>query len=219
MNGAQDLGGMHGFGPVEPEPDEPVFHAAWERQSFALTLAMGFTGQWNIDASRHARESLPPAEYLSSSYYRIWARGLETLLLERGLVSEEELAGGKSLNNAGKIARILMAPDVQKVLAHGGPAERETNSKPVFAEGAHVRAINMNPAGHTRLPRYVRGKRGIVERIHGHHVFPDANARGDGECPRWLYSVRFEAGELWGPDGRSSDAVFVDLWESYLNAE
>lgn len=91
MNGAHDLGGMHGFGPIDPEPDEPVFHAQWERRAFALTLAMGAYGAWNIDMSRHARERMEPGAYLTTSYYEHWLHGLERLLIEKGLLTREEI--------------------------------------------------------------------------------------------------------------------------------
>jgi nitrile hydratase len=217
MNGAQDLGGMHGFGPVSPEPNEPVFHAEWERRVFALTVAMGFTGQWNIDTSRHARETLDPAHYLSSSYYRIWLAGLQKLLVRNELASREELRSGESTNAAAELQRILAAEDVERLLGRGGPSEREVPSPPAFAAGAKVRARNINPPGHTRLPRYARGRTGTVDRVHGAHVFPDANAHGKGEAPQWLYSVKFAAEELWGGEDPDGDAVFIDMWESYLD--
>jgi nitrile hydratase subunit beta len=216
MNGGQDLGGMHGFGPLEPEAGEPPFHADWERRIFALTLAMGFTGQWNIDASRHARESLPPAQYLSSSYYEIWLAGLERLLRERGLVSEDEIVNGRSAEPARPLARSLAAADVDAALRRGGPAERNTDSVPRFAPGERVRTIPDGPQGHTRLPRYARGRPGEIARVHGHHVFPDCNAMGLGEAPRWLYSVCFAARDLWGAAARTGDRVYLDLWEPYL---
>lgn len=217
MNGAQDLGGMQGFGPVAPEPDEPVFHTEWERRVFALTVAMGFTGQWNIDISRHARETLDPAQYLSSSYYQIWLAGLQKLLLRNELVSRDELASGKVTDPAVELKSILAAPEVARMLGRGGPSQREVSSEPAFAIGATVRAKNMNPPGHTRLPRYARGRIGIIDRNHGAHVLPDANAHGQGEQPQWLYSVRFAAEELWGAPDPDGDAVFIDMWESYLD--
>ena len=135
MNGAQDLGGMQGFGPVDPEPNEPVFHDEWEKRAFALTVAMGFTGQWNIDISRHARETLNPAQYLSSTYYQIWFAGLQKLLVERGLVSREEIASGELRDDPVKLARILSAPDVARTLGRGGPTERESPAPAAFAMG------------------------------------------------------------------------------------
>ncbi|WP_230532066.1 nitrile hydratase subunit beta [Microvirga roseola] len=216
MNGAQDLGGMMGFGPIAIEQDEPWFHAEWERRAFGLTLAMGATGSWNIDMSRHARESLPPAEYLASSYYEIWTKGVEKLVVQAGLVSEDELRLGQALRDPAPIRRVLRAQDVPAVLARGGPADRAVEQPARFAVGDRVVTRNINPKGHTRLPRYARGKQGIIELIHGGHVFPDTNAHGLGETPQWLYTVRFTGTELWGEDADPSLTVSIDAWESYL---
>ena len=216
MNGAQDMGGVHGFGPVEPEPNEPVFHAEWEKRAFALTLAMGMPGGWNIDQSRFARENRNPAEYLSMSYYQIWFAALETMLKERDLVSDDEIVVGHALHSPKPIKRILAPDDVKKVLHRGGPTERDTNTQAAFKAGEKVRAKNINPLTHTRLPRYVRGRVGVVERVIGVHVFPDSNARGAGENPQWLYTVRFDGRELWWPDGDPTSKVSVDAWEPYL---
>lgn len=216
MNGVHDMGGMQGFGPVEAEADEPVFHAPWERRAFALTLAMARPGGWTIDASRHARESLPPAEYLASSYYQIWLAALERLLVERGLVTADEIAAGRSAGPPATVPGILRAAEVAPTLARGGPVERPAEAPARFKAGDRVRALNLNPVGHTRLPRYVRGRIGTIMHVHGTHVFPDRNAHGLGEDPHWLYGVAFTARELWGPEGRDQDVVQLDLWEPYL---
>jgi nitrile hydratase len=216
MNGAQDMGGVHGFGPVTPEQNEPVFHAEWEKRAFALTLAMGTPGGWNIDMARFSRENRQPAEYLSMSYYQLWFAGLETLLKERDLISDDEIVVGHSLHPPKPVARSLSPGDVAQVLYRGGPTERETNTKARFKAGDRVRAKNINPLTHTRLPCYVRGHQGTIERVIGCHVFPDSNARGAGENPQWLYTVRFDGHELWGPDGDPSVSVSVDAWEPYL---
>jgi nitrile hydratase len=216
VNGGQDLGGTHGHGPVKPEPNEPVFHAEWEKRAFAITLAMGTPGGWNIDMSRFARENRPPAEYLSMSYYQIWFAGLETLLKERELVTEKEIDAGHSLGPPKPVKRILSPGDVAKVLYRGGPTERQTNTSAGFKAGDKVRTKNINPLTHTRLPRYVRGRVGIIERVIGYHVFPDSNATGAGENPQWLYTVRFDACELWGSEGDPTTKVSVDAWEPYL---
>jgi nitrile hydratase len=216
VNGAQDLGGMMGFGPVDPEPNEPLFHAPWERRVLGYTVALGAAGKWNIDMSRHARESLPPAEYLSSSYYEIWTKGVERLVVKTGLVSEEELRLGKALNPPASIKRVLTRDDVPAVLARGGPTEREAAGPARFAVGDRVRTRNMHPKGHTRLPRYARDREGVIERVHGAHVFPDTNAHGAGENPQWLYTVRFSGRELWGEEADPNLAVSIDAWESYL---
>ncbi|HSC01705.1 MAG TPA: nitrile hydratase subunit beta, partial [Solirubrobacteraceae bacterium] len=186
MNGVHDMGGMHGFGPVTPEPDEPVFHAEWEGRVLALDLAMRATGEWGVDEARFAREREPPAEYLAETYYERWLGGLERLLLERGLVSEEELTAGRSLTPGRPL------PGKVSVAS----SRREPIRPARFAVSERVRARNINPPGHTRLPRYVRGHVGTVTRLHGCHVFPDASAHGLGDDPQWLYVVVFDAGEL-----------------------
>jgi nitrile hydratase beta subunit len=218
VNGGQDLGGTHGHGPVKPEPNEPVFHDEWEKRAFALTLAMGRPGGWNIDMSRFARENRPPSEYLSMSYYQIWLAGLVRLLEERELVTKEEISAGHALAPPKPVKHILFPGDVAKVLYRGGPTERQTNTSAAFKAGDKVRTKNINPPTHTRLPRYVRGRVGTVERVIGYHVFPDSNATGAGENPQWLYTVRFDGRELWGPEGDPTTKVSVDAWEPYLEA-
>jgi nitrile hydratase subunit beta len=219
MNGAHDLGGMHGFGPINPEPEsqEPVFHAAWEKRVFGLNLAAGSLGQWNIDMSRYARERQHPIDYLQHTYYENWLAGLETLLIERGLVTAEELAAGKAEGPADEDTRkrLLAAEDVPRVLAKGSPVAMAIDTPPRFTPGDRVRALNRHPTGHTREPRYVRGRVGVIHEHHGAHVFPDRSADGTKEG-RHLYSVQFEASELWGELAAGRAAVYVDLWENYL---
>ena len=217
MNGPHDMGGLHGFGAVEAEVDEPVFHAEWERRVLALTLAMGATGEWNLDSSRSSRERVPPAEYLSLTYYEIWLAGLERLLVECGLVTPDEIAAGGALRQARPVGRVLAAADVTAALQRGAPTNREAPLPARFARGERVRARNMHPSTHTRLPRYVRGRAGVVTSVHGCHVFPDSHALGLGEDPQWLYTVRFDARELWGDDGDPSSTVSVDAFEPYLD--
>jgi nitrile hydratase subunit beta len=214
VNGAHDMGGAHGFGPVVPEVDEPYFHADWERRVLGLVIAMGAAGRWNIDKSRSAREDRDPAEYLSLSYYEIWLAGLERLLVNAGLVTADELARGESLE-APEQVRVLAPDDVPAMLARGGPADRPAPRPPRFEPGSRVRARNLHPRGHTRLPRYARGHVGVIERVHGCHVFADHNALGD-EDPQWLYSVRFDATELFGPDADPRSQVSFDAFEPYL---
>lgn len=216
MNGAQDLGGQHGMGPVAPEKDEPYFHAEWEKRALGLTLSCGAFGAWTIDESRHARESLPPATYLAASYYEIWIRALETLLKRHGFVSAAELAEGRMLEKGKEPKRILTADMVPGVLAKGGPCDRPVAEAPVFAVGQRVRTRNFNPETHTRLPRYARAKTGLVEAVQGSFVFPDDNAHGRGENPQWVYTVVFEAQEIWGDGADPSLTVSIDAWESYL---
>ncbi len=219
MNGAQDLGGQMGFGPIGIEADEPLFHGDWEKRALALTLCAGAMGHWSIDESRHARETLHPVDYLSSSYYEIWIKGLEKLLSRHGFVSAEELSRGMPLSPSTEPKRVLKADMVAAVLARGGPTNRDRPGAPRLQVGDRVRTIVVNPAGHTRLPRYARGKTGVVERLHGAHVFPDASAHGQGEQPDWLYTVAFNARELWGRDADANSIVSIDAWESYLTED
>lgn len=215
MDGAHDMGGMQGFGPVRPEPDEPVFHAAWERRVMALTLAMAKPGGWNIDMSRFAREDRSPRDYLDRSYYEIWLAGLERLLTERGLVASNEIDTGR-VELPHKNVPVLKAEEVAAMLRRGGPSVRAADTPARFAVGDRVRAKVMSPSHHTRLPRYVRGRVGVIELLHGAHVFPDSSAMGKGEAPQWLYTVAFGGRELWGEDGDPTVRTSVDAWESYL---
>lgn len=216
MNGPHDVGGMMGFGPVDPDPDEPLFHARWEQRALGLTLCAGALGHWNLDQSRSARENRHPADYYSSTYYELWAKGLERLLVDHGVVTEEELTAGRSLTPGPDSARILTADRVPAALARVGPVDRPPPAPARFAVGDRVRARIMTPTGHTRLPRYVRGKLGVIESVHGAHVFPDSNAAGHGEDPKWLYTVRFEGTDLWGHEAEPGLVVSVDAWEPYL---
>jgi nitrile hydratase beta subunit len=222
VNGVHDMGGMHGLGPVEIEPDEPWFHHEWERRAFALTLACGFLGEWNLDMSRFARERMPGADYLAATYYEKWFAGLERLLVERGLVPQPELEarrrdGSAKVERTGH-PRVLTAANVEPLLKKGGAA-RVSEAKPGrFAPGDRVVARNINPTGHTRLPRYARGRAGVVDRDHGVFVFADSHAMGEGPQPQHLYSVRFAARALWGVAAPAADAVYVDLWEAHLDA-
>lgn len=217
MNGAQDLGGQMGFGPIELEENEPNFHGKWEERAFAITLAMGATGSWTLDTSRFARESLPPAIYLGTSYYEIWTRGLEKLCLQAGLISEDELASGHKIQPPSPVKRVLQAEDVAATLAKGGPVDRPETAPAAFKVGDRIRTKVMHPEGHTRLPRYARGCEGVIEAVHGVHVFPDTNARGDGEQPTWLYGVAFKGTNVWGPDSDPKVSLRLDLWEPYLD--
>lgn len=211
------MGGMHGFGPVRVETDEPIFHARWEGRVLGLNLGVGRAG-WNIDASRHTRESLPPTVYLNASYYEIWLRGLEKLLVEHGLIDDDELASGHPRRSPKEGHRVHSAAAVVDAMRRGSPYDRPVSTAPRFTVGERVRARNIHPSGHTRLPRYVRGHVGVIEYAHGGYVFPDANAHYLGEQPQWCYGVRFDGTELWGPDGDPTASVNVDCFESYLEA-
>jgi nitrile hydratase len=221
MNGAHDLGGMHGFGAINPEPEaeEPVFHADWEKRVFGLARTAGALGRWNIDTSRHARERQQPLEYLRHTYYENWLAGLETLLVETGLVTAEELATGRSTGLADEEIRkhVLKVEDLVRALARGSSLVMAVDTPPRFKPGDRVRAINRHPPGHTREPRYVRGRGGVIHAHYGAHIFPDLSAQGV-TVGRHLYNVRFAATELWGEHAASRSAVHVDLWEDYLEA-
>jgi nitrile hydratase len=216
MNGVHDMGGMHGMGPIAHEADEPVFHEPWEARVFALNRATAALGKWNIDAGRHARERIAPADYLRMSYYEKWLAGLIMVLEENGLVTHAEVENGKAAPGTPKATPPLRAEQVASLVAERGWFERPVKAPPRFAVGQAVRAKKINPTGHTRLPRYARGNAGVVDRIYGAHVFPDSNAHFRGESPHHLYSVRFSARELWGEAASARDAVYIDLWEDYL---
>jgi nitrile hydratase len=213
MNGPHDMGGFQAFGPINSEKDEPVFHAGWERRAFATVLAVGGLGFWNIDKARHARERIAPLAYWSSTYYEIWLAGMQRLLQEHGLVTAEELASG-TMKEPPKEVRPLSADAIPAILARGGPATRPLQREARFKPGDKIRTRNISPSGHTRLPRYARGRAGEIAAVHGTHVFPDSSAAGRGDDPQWLYSVRFTSAELWGKDAR--DHIYIDLWEPYL---
>jgi nitrile hydratase len=220
MNGAAytphaDLGGQPGHGPVLPEPEGALWHAGWEPKALALTLAMGATGAWNIDASRAARETLP--DYAQLDYYRIWLTALERLLAERGLVLADELAAQAMLHPALPLPRKLMADAVPATLARGSATARPGGPAPRFAVGDAVRTRATPCPHHTRLPGYVRDKVGTVVALHGAHVFADAHAQGLGEQPEPLYTVAFDGRTLWGPEGDPTLTVSVDAWDSYLS--
>lgn len=222
MNGGADLGGMQGFGPVVPEPgktdyDVENYHAEWEPRVMAMVVALGACGQWNIDQSRYARESLQPANYMSWPYYRIWLEGVEKLLLSRGMASAKELADGKLRTPPIKVRGVLEADKVWQTLhSLGGSASRPEDRSSAFTPGDEVTTINRHPVGHTRLPRYARGRRGTVTKILGYHVFPDSSGNDLGDDPQWLYQVRFTARELWGEQANPRDSVTLDLWEPHF---
>jgi nitrile hydratase len=216
MNGAHDMGGTMGFGPVVAEQNEPVFHYDWERRVRAMVFAMSRPAGVNIDMGRFARENRAPAEYLSKSYYEIWLAGLTSLLVQRELLTPDELASGHALHPPKPHGAVIQRDEVGPILAKGRPSNRTSDQPARYAVGDRVQTRNMNPTGHTRLPRYVRGRTGVITHCHGVHVFPDTNAAGLGENPQWLYTVRFTAAELWGEAADPSVTVSVDAWESYL---
>lgn len=209
MTSSADLGGRPGFGAIPAIDDKDPFHSDWERKVLAMTLAMGASGRWNIDMSRHARESLPQDQYLSSGYYEIWHTALENLLVEKQLVSPEELTSGAA--SAKALEKPFLEPEnVAKVLSRGTPYLREAASKAKFDEGDIVCTVPTKHEGHTRLPGYLAGKSGTIETVYGAHVFPDASSAGHGEEPQWLYRVVFA--DVFEP----GVSISADLWEPYL---
>jgi nitrile hydratase len=216
MNGVHDMGGMQDMGPVQAEKNEPVFHAPWEGRLFALRRAAGAWRKWNIDVTRYDVELVPPAEYLRLSYYaRQFVAFLETLA-RSGLVNQAELESGTPAQNSAKATPVLTPEKAAALVAKGSPTSRDVAVAPRFRAGDAVRARNVHPVGHTRLPRYARGKLGSIERDHGVFVFPDTNALFLGEKPQHVYSVRFAARELWGQQASLRDSVYLDLWDDYL---
>jgi len=216
MNGIHDMGGMDGFGPVTPEANEPVFHEAWEGQMMAISRVMGAIGAWNIDQGRYGIEMLPPNLYLTP-YYRRWLERFERAIVRYGYATEDEIAAGRALHpaKAPPKGNFTMA-DLARV-SRRGSFYRQAAGPARFAIGDKVIARNMHPKGHTRLPRYVRGHTGVVERIHGCQVFPDTEAMGQGENPQWLYTVSFDGRDLWGPDAEPGLRVSVEAFEPYLD--
>ena len=209
-----DLGGQAGHGRVLPEAEGELFHADWEPRALALTLAMGATGAWNIDTSRSARETLP--DYAQLSYYQIWITALEKLMAERALVLPDELAAGHALHPALPLPRRLVAEAVPATLARGSATERPATVAPRFHVGQRVRTHAEALPHHSRLPGYVRGRTGTVERLHGCHVFADSHAQGLGEQAQWLYTVVFDGQALWGANSAPGISVSVDAWDSTL---
>jgi len=217
MNGIHDMGGMHGLGPVEIEKGEPVFHSDWEARVLALQLACNSLGKWNIDMARYARERIPPAEYLAATYYEKWLRGLEMLLVEQGLVTEKELEAGRAGSKAvGAVA--LRVSEVAPYLRNRRHARLDDDVPPKFEPGDRVLTHNNHSFGHTRLPRYARGRRGVIDRDHGVFIFADTHAMTRDKKPQHCYSVRFTARELWGSGASARDSVYLDLWDDHLDA-
>jgi nitrile hydratase len=215
-----DLGGEPGLGPVEIEPDEPAFHHEWERRAFAITLASGYIGQWNVDQAREYRERISRDDYVRRSYYEVWLDGLEGLLDARGLVTRDEIAArrrdpsvptGRSTGQ-----RVLAGADVERRLSNPRASRLDVVVAPRFAIGDGVITLSSEPTGHTRLPRYARGRRGVVTADHGVWIFPDAVGNDLADVPQHVYTVRFEASELWGNVATPRSAVYVDLWDDHL---
>jgi nitrile hydratase len=210
------MGGMTCFGPIVREENEPIFHTPWERRVFAMTM-LGMGRVDTLDAFRHAIERMDPVHYLESSYYEHWLAALETLAVEHGLLTAEELATAATQTSTDGAESSLPPEAVPIVVSKGAPCDRPAGRrKPRFSVGDTVIAKNLNLSGHTRLPRYVRGKQGVIHLVHGTFVYPDTNAHGGGEQPQPLYNVCFSARALWGPTSARRDHLYIDLWEDYL---
>ncbi len=221
MNGAHDLGGCHGLGEID-RTQQVNFAAPWERTVFALTLACGMLGRWNLDQSRFAREQMHPAHYLGSSYYEHWLFGLERLLQQTGLLDRSASPPGTAEQPppADGLPSAVRPEAIAALLRRGSPTTMQTAAPPGFQPGDRARVKNFHPHGHTRAPRYIRGREGCVQACYGAHVFPDRHAAEDGvKQPAYLYSMRFDAAELWGADAvreQGRCAVYVDVFEPYL---
>ena len=218
MSKAHDMGGRLDPRRIDITSSNIKFKADWEKDVFAITLALGFSSLWNLDRSRYARESLEPHDYLQFSYFEKWLAGLINLLGENGIIKNGKESGGNLKKSS---FRILEAKNVKKLLHMGGPTKRDGTKEKKFNLGeiVSVRTNNSNTKverGHTRLPEYVKGRTGKVIAHHGSHVLPDANAHFLGESPEALYSVEFKSQDLWDKCEHVEDTVVVDLWESYL---
>jgi nitrile hydratase subunit beta len=217
MNGVHDLGGMDGFGPVVREQDEPAFHSEWERRVFALTRSTMAARCFNVHEFRRTIERMPPVQYLSASYYERWLYAVEALLAEKGIISRDELEGAMR-DQVERSTRFATAR-VQPAARMSGRTPDHKARKPRFRVGEHVFTRNINPPGHTRMPRYARGKRGIIRYDWGVFVFPDSHAHGLGRDPQHCYGVEFKGRELWGQDHPVRERVYLDLWEDYLEPD
>ena len=216
MNGVHDMGGQHGMGAVQHEKDEPVFHGAWEGRVYALTRAMRAWRKWTLDADRYALEIMPPVDYLRMSYYERWLTRLETQLVNYGFLTQEERQSGHPASGSKPQTPVLTLATSERWLSRGIASSQDPKVRPSFKVGQKVRARNLNPTGHTRLPRYARGKVGVVFRDHGVYLFPDTNAQSPGEKRQHVYSIRFTARELWGESASPRDSVHLDMWDDYL---
>jgi nitrile hydratase subunit beta len=217
MNGVHDMGGLQNMGPVKPEKDEPVFHAPWEGRVFGINASLRAFGKWNLDTWRYQIELLPPVDYLRMTYYERWLRINEQLLVKHGLVTPQELESGTpDPGSARALPALTAAAAAARGLNRSIPSSHDPEVAPRFEVGQQVRVHNTNPTGHTRLPRYARGKTGTITLDHGVYSFPDTNAQFQGEKRQHVYSVRFSARELWGEQASVRDSVHLDMWDDYL---
>ena len=216
MNGIHDMGGMQNMGPLVYEKDEPVFHAPWEGRVYAIRRALSAWRKWTTDHARHEIELIRPADYMRMSYYERWLVSTIELTIKTGLITRAEVESGKPAPGSAKATPPVNIADASVLNVRPKVARPDAVVKPRFKAGERVRARNMQPIGHTRLPRYARGKAGTIHLDHGIYVFPDTIVAGLGEKPQHVYSVRFEARELWAPEASARHAVYLDLWDDYL---
>ncbi|MFQ5659907.1 MAG: nitrile hydratase subunit beta [Gammaproteobacteria bacterium] len=218
MNGIHDLGGMDNLGPIVREQDEPVFHEDWERQIFSLTIALMASGYFQTDEIRRTIELIPPARYLQASYYERWLHGLERILVEKEILTRGEIdTGNPQRRKGGTVLPPISKENIQYAMTNNLPVNLDMDLEPGFAIGDHIIAKNINPFHYIRLPRYIRGKRGIIERDHGIFALPDTIPDGGPDKPQHVYNVRFSAQELWGADASPQDSVYIDLFDDYMD--
>jgi nitrile hydratase len=218
MNGIHDLGGMDNCGPIPREENEPVFHEDWERTIFALTIAMLPSGYCKIDEIRRTTENIPPAIYLQAKYYQKWLLTLESILLEKDVLTKEEIETGRSIRTEGGF-KLPAAPKemLQFAMSNPVPANLDVDIASKFHSGDKIIAKNIHPLHHTRIPRFIRGKRGVVEKDHGVFLLADTNAHGGPDKPQHVYTVKFTARELWGDDAPAKDTVCISLYDDYMD--
>ena len=214
MDGIHDLGGRQGFGAIEVyEPEEP-FHEPWEARVRGIVNAISRPSDWSIDWFRHCRELIDPTDYLTRPYFDQWLQTYAAMMVNSGVATVEELASGQAKSSAPDLPPPMTAEDVGKKKASKS-FEREIDAPSVFTLGDSVRVKSHGVPGHTRLPAYARGRRGRIEAYHGAHIFPDANAHGEDRAEP-LYTVGFDAAELWPEAEGRRERVFLNMWESYL---
>jgi nitrile hydratase len=226
QNGPHDVGGVRGFGAVDPSPDDAAYPEGWEGACIAGIIAAIGAGAFNVDEFRARIEELPPAAYWSMGYYRRWFHTLERNLVLHGTLTEREIAARvEELSGGGAEPPRRDDPElfaaIDELLDHGAPLHREVPKPPLFAAGDRVRTkrLEVNRPGeeHTRLPGYAQGRSGVVERQYPAMTLPDANVRHE-DVAEYVYAVSFAASDLW-PDGDSRTRVSADLFESYMEPE
>jgi len=222
MNGVHDMGGMHGFGPVEPEENEPVFHSPWEARIFGMAIALGPHGIHDPAGLRSSLENMAPAEYLGYSYYRRWLEVTEQALMRKGLLTAEGLETRTAQlrerpeTEVPRVENTELRQRLESAIYRRSSPHKDIGIVPRFQIGDPITVLNVHSRTHTRLPGYARGKRGVIDRLHGVHDFHDVLPDGQEAQPQPVYSVRFTAKELWGESAEANQKVYLDMWESYL---